>query len=174
MPLPTFPHFTHLICIFYIDSYMYRSHMLRDRTSISQTLYRGSIQPRNWHDHAVVNILWMNWNVTNLFALEPLIVMANSQKHQHKQRDQNNNYPGSFQKFCCGDDQCNDQCGKCSQAVDDHTTPPSFMFPSKAPPVKYHASLRERKRQKHTYGIKVNELSGSTVEHNQQKDGKQG
>src|SRR5439155_13817136 len=125
-------------------------------------------------NHAMPYILRMYRDVANPFMLDPVIVPANSQKHQHKQRNQNNNYPGSFQKFCCGDDQCNDQRCDCTKAVDDHTTPPSFMFPSKAPPVKYHASLRERKRQKDTYGIKVNELSGSTVEHNQQEDGKQG
>src|SRR6266568_4560196 len=148
--------------------------MLCNRTSICQALYCRSIQSSDRHYHTMMYIMWMYWNITDPFMLNSIIVAANSKKHQHKQRNQNNNYPGSFQKFSCGYDQCNDQCGKCSQAVDDHTTPPSFMFPSKAPPVKYHASLRERKRQKHTYGIKVNELSGSTVEHNQQEDGKQG
>src|SRR5437667_8911907 len=119
-------------------------------------------------------ILWMYWDVANPFTLNSIIVAANSKKHQYEQRDQNDNDPGSLKKFCSSDYQANNQRCKCSQAVNDHTTSPSFMFPSKAPPVKYHASLRERKRQKDTYGIKVNELSGSTVEYNQQEDGKQG
>src|SRR5438874_1704320 len=141
MPLPTFPHFTYLICIFYIDSYMYHSHMFRDRTSVCQALYCSSIQSSNWHNHAVMNILRMDWNITHFFALKPLIVAVNCHKHQYKYRDQNNNYPGSLKKFCCGDDQCNNQCGKCSQSVDDDATQPSFMLLSKTPPVKYHATL---------------------------------
>src|SRR5438093_11097815 len=112
-------------------------------------------------------ILWMDRDVNNPFMLDSVIVATNSQKHHHKQRDQKNNNPGSFQKFCCGDDQSNNQCGKCPQAVNNHTSQPFLMFPAKAPPVKYHTALRKRKRQKDTYGVEVNELSGNAVEHDQ-------
>src|SRR5229473_4482685 len=157
MFLPAFPRLTYLIRIIQINSHMHRNHMFSDRASIRKALNRRSIQSRDWHNHTVMYILWMYWNIANLFTLDPLIVAANCHEHQHKQRDQNNNYPGSLQKFCCGDDQGNNQRCDCSQAVDNHTTQPSTVFPSKAPPVKYHASLRERKRQKDTYGIQVNE-----------------
>src|SRR5215471_18080520 len=104
MLLPSFPLFTHLVCVIDIDSNMHSCDMFGDRTCISQALYRGSIQSGNRDNDTVVNILRMDWNIADFLPFNTFIMPMNCSEHQNKYGDQNDYDPGTFEELCRSND----------------------------------------------------------------------
>src|SRR5215471_5448264 len=125
---PMLPGFAYFMCIIRINCDMDGNDMIRDRTSICQTLNGDTIHTRNGYNKEVLDIRWFRGDVRCAFTFNSGIVSMYTNKHQYKQRNQNNHYPGTGGEFCVGDNDGDKGCYKCTCTINDHTVQPALVL----------------------------------------------
>src|SRR2546423_972514 len=110
-----------------LDSHVDSGHLRCNRTRIGHSLFRSEIQPGDWDNEPVVDILWMKRNRSGTLTLNMLVMVTDSCKQQHQQRDQQHHDPGSLQKLRRGHNQCDQARGYSPNSIDQQTAQPAAL-----------------------------------------------